>query len=79
LSSYLLTKTYKTIILPVDLYGTLKPEWMRPLIRPRNRLEDNIKMDLREVRFGDVDQIHLAQNRDQWLALENMVMNLQVP
>jgi hypothetical protein len=51
----------------------------RPLGRPRRRWEDNIKMDLREIGFGDVDWIHLAQDRDRWLALVNTVMNLRVP
>jgi hypothetical protein len=32
-----------------------RPEWRRPLGRPRRRWEDNIKMDLREIGFGDVD------------------------
>jgi hypothetical protein len=56
-----------------------RPEGRRPLGRPRRRWEDNIKMDLREIRFGDVDWIHLAQGRDRWWALVNMVTNLQVP
>jgi hypothetical protein len=55
------------------------PEGTKPLGRPRHRWEDNIKMDLREIGFGDVDWIHLAQDRAQWWALVNMVMNLQVP
>jgi hypothetical protein len=38
-----------------------RPEGRRPLGRPRRRWEDNIKMDLREIGFGDVDWIHLAQ------------------
>jgi hypothetical protein len=42
-------------------------------------MEDNIKMDLREIRFWDVDWIHLAHDRDRWRALVNTVMNLQVP
>jgi hypothetical protein len=54
-------------------------EGRRPLGRPRCRWEDNIKMDLREIGFGDVDWIHLAQDRDRWQALVNMVMNLRVP
>jgi hypothetical protein len=36
-------------------------------------------MDLRETGFGDVDQIHLAQDRDMWQAVVNMVVNLRVP
>jgi hypothetical protein len=36
-------------------------------------------MDLRETGFGDVDRIHLAQDRDRWQALVNTVMNLRVP
>jgi hypothetical protein len=47
--------------------------------RPRRRWEDNIKMDLREIAFGDVDWIHLAQDRDRWRALVNTVMNLLLP
>jgi hypothetical protein len=54
-------------------------EWRRPLGRPRRRWEDNIKMDLREMVFGDVDWIHWAQNWDRWRALVNTVMNLRVP
>jgi hypothetical protein len=56
-----------------------RPEGRRPLGRPRRRWEDNIKMDRREIRFGDVDWIHLAQDRDRWRAVVNTVMNLRVP
>jgi hypothetical protein len=56
-----------------------RPEGRRPLGRPRRRWEDNIKMDLREIVFGDVDWIHWAQDRDRRLALVNMVINLWVP
>jgi hypothetical protein len=56
-----------------------RPEGRRPLGRPRHRWEDNIKMDLREMGFGDVDWVHLAQDRDRWRALVNTVMNLRVP
>jgi hypothetical protein len=56
----------------------LRPEGRRPLGRPRRRWEDDIKMDLREIGFEDVDWIHLAQNRDRWRALVNTVMNLRV-
>jgi hypothetical protein len=55
-----------------------KPEGRRPLGRPRRRWEDSIKMDLREIGFGDVDWIHLAQDRDRWRTLVNTVMNLRV-
>jgi hypothetical protein len=55
------------------------PEEKRALGRPRHRWKDNIKMDLIEIRWGDVDWIHVAQDRDQWRALVNTVMNLRVP
>jgi hypothetical protein len=55
-----------------------RPEGRRPLGRPRRRWEDSIKMDLREIGFGDVDWIHWAQDRDRWRALVNTVMNLRV-
>jgi hypothetical protein len=45
-----------------------------PLGRPPCRWED-----LREMGWGSMDWIHPAQDRDQWKALLNMVMNLQVP
>jgi hypothetical protein len=56
-----------------------RPEGRRPLGRPRRRWEDNIKRDLREIGFGDVDWIHWAQDRDRWRALVNTVMNFRVP
>jgi hypothetical protein len=56
-----------------------RPEGRRPLGRPRRRWENNIKMDHREVGFGDVDWINLAQDKDRWRALVNTVMNLRVP
>jgi hypothetical protein len=55
------------------------PEGRRPLGRPRSRWENNNKMYLREIVFGDVDWIHLVQDRDRWRALVNTVMNLRVP
>jgi hypothetical protein len=56
-----------------------KPEGKRPLGRPRRRWDDNIRKDLQEIRWEGVDWIHLAQDRDQWRALVNTVMNLRVP
>jgi hypothetical protein len=56
-----------------------RPEGKRLLERPRRRWENNIKTDLREIGFGDVDWIQWGQDRDRWRALVNMVMNLRVP
>jgi hypothetical protein len=56
-----------------------RPEGRRPLGRPRRRWEDNIKIDLREIGFWDMDWIHWAQDGDKWRALVNKVMNLRVP
>jgi hypothetical protein len=55
-----------------------KPEGKRPLGRPRRRWVDNIKMDLGEVGWGDVDWIGLAKDRNR-RALVNSVLNLRVP
>jgi hypothetical protein len=52
-----------------------KPEGRQPLGRPRRKWEDNIKIDLREIGFGDVDWIHLAQDRNRWRALVKTVMS----
>jgi hypothetical protein len=48
----------------------------RPLGRPRHRWEDNIKMGLREIGWGVMERIDLAQDRDQWRVLVNTVINL---
>jgi hypothetical protein len=56
-----------------------KPEGKRSLGRPRRRWVDNIKLDLGEIGWDGVDWIELAQDRDQWRALVNTVMNLRVP
>jgi hypothetical protein len=55
-----------------------KPEGKTPLRRSRRRWEDGIKMDLREISCGGMDWIQLAQDRDQWQAVVNAVMNLWV-
>jgi hypothetical protein len=51
----------------------------KPKGRPRRRWVDNIKMDLREIGWDGVDWIDMAQGRDQWRALVNMILNLRVP
>jgi hypothetical protein len=56
-----------------------RPEGKRPLGRPRLRWEDNIKMDLREIGIDGANWIRLAQDRVQWRAFVNTVMNLRVP
>jgi hypothetical protein len=56
-----------------------KPEGKRPLGRPRRSCVDNIRMDLGEVRWGDVDWIGLAKDSNRWRAVVNSGMNLPVP
>jgi hypothetical protein len=62
-------------------YGLLvgKPEGKRPLSRPRRRWVDNIRKDLGEVGWGDVDWIGLAKDRNRWRVFVNSVLNLRVP
>jgi hypothetical protein len=55
-----------------------KPEGKRSLGRPRRIWEDGIRMDLREIGWGSVQWIQLAQDVDQWRVLVNTVMNLRV-
>jgi hypothetical protein len=57
----------------------VQPEGKRPLGRQRRRWVDNIKMDLREIGWDGMDRIEMAQDRDQWMAVVNTVMNLRVP
>ena len=56
-----------------------KPEGRRSLGRPRLRLEDNIRMDLREVGCECVDWMELAPDRDRWRAIVSAVIKLRVP
>jgi hypothetical protein len=56
-----------------------KKEGKRPLGRPRRRWVDSIKMDLREIGWDGMDWIDLAQDRDQWRALLNTMMNFRAP
>ena len=60
-----------------SLFG--KPEGKRPLGRSKHRWEDNIKMDLQEVGGAGMDWIRLAQERDRWQVVVNVVINLWVP
>jgi hypothetical protein len=55
-----------------------KPESKRPFGRHRHRWKGNVRLDLREIGWEGMDWIHLAQDRDQWRAVVNMVMNLRV-
>jgi hypothetical protein len=56
-----------------------KPEGKIPLGRPRRRWEDNIRMDLREIGWGGMDWIDLAQDKDQWRGLVDTVVNVWIP
>jgi hypothetical protein len=56
-----------------------RPEGKRPLGRPMRRWRNNIKMDLREIGIDGANRIRLAQDRFQWRAFVNTVMNLRVP
>jgi hypothetical protein len=53
-----------------------KPKRNKLFGRPRLRWENNIKMDLMEIGWEDVDWMHVGQDRDQWRVLVNTVMNL---
>jgi hypothetical protein len=55
-----------------------EPEGKRPLGRSRHKWMDNIKIYVREMQWGDVDWIDLTQDKGQWRALVNTVMNLQI-
>jgi hypothetical protein len=55
-----------------------RPERKRPLGRPRRRWEDNIELDLREMGIGGANWFQLAQDRVQWRAFVDTVMNLRV-
>jgi len=63
-----------------DVYRVLagKSEGKRPLVEPRRRWEDNIKMNPQEVGCGVMDWFDLAHDNDRWQALVNAVMNLRV-
>jgi hypothetical protein len=56
-----------------------KPEGKRPLVRPRRRWVDNIKMDLREIGLDGVEWMDMAQDKEKWRAIVNTVLNFRVP
>jgi hypothetical protein len=56
-----------------------KPEGKRSLGRSRRRWVDNIKRDLREIEWNGMDWVDVAEDRDQWRALVNTVMNFRFP
>jgi hypothetical protein len=56
-----------------------RPKGKRQMGRPRQRWEDNIKMDLRDIGINRANWNRLAQDRVQWQAFVNTVMNLWVP
>jgi hypothetical protein len=64
-----------------EVYRVLvgKPEGKRPLLRPRRRWVDNIRMDLQEVGCGYMGWIGLAHDRDRWRTLVSAVINLRFP
>jgi hypothetical protein len=74
-------EAYSTIGEKRNVYSLVvgKPERRMQLGRPRRRGLDNIRMDLVEVGWSDVDWIGLAQDRDRWRALVNSILNLRVP
>jgi hypothetical protein len=59
------------------LFG--KPERKRQFGRSRRRWEDNIGMNVRKIGREGVDWMYLAEDRDQWRAVVNTVMNLRIP
>jgi hypothetical protein len=59
------------------LVGNLKGK--RPLERPGRRLEENIRIDVRDIGWERVNWMHLSQDRDQWRAVVNTVINVRVP
>jgi hypothetical protein len=63
----------------IKVYKVLvgKPEGKRPLVRPRRRWEDGIRVDLREIGLGGVNWIRLAQDRGRWRPVVSAVMTFE--
>ena len=55
------------------------PQGKKPLERPKCRWDYNIKMDLKAVGWTGMGWLELAQDKDRWQALVNVVLNLRVP
>jgi hypothetical protein len=56
-----------------------KQEEKRPLGRPKRRWVDNIRMNLGEVGWSEVDWIDLTKDRNRWRALVNSVLKVRLP
>jgi hypothetical protein len=56
-----------------------EPEGRRRIGRPKRRWEGNIRIDLREIGWENMDWMHLVRDNDNWRALVNAVMKLRVP
>jgi hypothetical protein len=63
----------------MKLHPNCKVRSSTSLERPRRRWVDNIRMDLGEVGWDDVEWIGMATDRNRWRALVNSVLNLRVP
>ena len=55
------------------------PTVKRPLVKPRRRWEDNIRMDLKEIGINTRNWVDWAQDRDYWRRLVNGTSNLRIP
>jgi len=56
-----------------------KPERKRPPLRPRHKWEDDIKIHLKQMQWEGMDWFGMAEDRDKWQAVSNVVMNIQIP
>jgi hypothetical protein len=79
--NWFLEKSCVKVLTLRDFYRVLvgRPEGKRPLGRPRRRWENTIKLHLREIGIDGLNWMRLTQDRVQWRAFLNTVMNLRVP